>query len=492
LIWNTFFDETTLATILPSEHAVFARPVKEAFVVFLSGLPTPVQDSILREQSTLPVGASISQRLGLLARHCPVLHKLGQLLARDERLAEELRAELRPLESLPPSMRIETVQSTLVREFGRLESRAIALLGPPISEASVAVVVPYRDTASGSARDGVLKVLKPGIEERLELELNLLRAVGSHLDDKCVELSIPQLDYKDTFEQVGDKLRWEVRLDQEQQHLREAADTYKQNVAVQIPTLFDQCTARVTAMERVFGVKVTDHGLDLAVDRLRLADLVSRVLVAQPVLSRDKHAAFHGDPHAGNLLYTKDGRLAILDWSLVGHLTEFERVVMAQIVLSAITLDASRIVRLLCELNTQTQVKHSTLRAVVEKWLRRVRCGQFPGIIWLVGMLDEATLSSQLRMRSDLMIFRKSLHTLEGVLRDLGADGAEMEWTFLRESILQFGKELPERLFSQPTSRVFGTRVSSADISAAIVDLPLTVRRYWQGWWLDLLCRVPA
>jgi hypothetical protein len=165
---------------------------------------------------------------------------------------------------------------------------------------------------------------------------------------------------------------------------------------------------------------------------------------------------------------------------------------MAHIILSAITLDASRIVRLLLELSTQTRVRHSNLRAVVEKWLRRVRCGQFPGITWLVGMLDEATLSSQLRMRSDLMIFRKSLHTLDGVVRDLEADGAEIERTFLRESFLQFGKELPERLFSKPTSRAFGTRVSSADISAAIAELPLTIGRYWQGWWFDLLRRVPA
>ena len=314
----------------------------------------------MTEQATLPATATLSERLGLLARGCPVLHKLGQVLARDQRLAEELRRELRPLESLPPSTNFETMRAVLAEELGPLESRGITLLGPAIAEASVAVVIPFRDTRSGSPHDGVFKVLKPGIEERLELELELLGCVGSHLDEQCAELSIPQLDYQDTFEQVRDKLRWEIRLDQEQRHLVEAAAFYKDDADVQIPALLDQCTPHVTAMERVFGVKVTDHGLDCAVGKNRLADLVSRVLVARPVFSRQNRAMFHSDPHAGNLLYTRDGRLAILDWSLIGHLSESERIAMGQIILSAITLNASRIVAVLAELSTQRQVNQSS------------------------------------------------------------------------------------------------------------------------------------
>ena len=32
------------------------------------------------EQATLPATATLSERLGLLAHGCPVLHKLGQVL----------------------------------------------------------------------------------------------------------------------------------------------------------------------------------------------------------------------------------------------------------------------------------------------------------------------------------------------------------------------------------------------------------------------------
>jgi ubiquinone biosynthesis protein len=244
-------------------------------------------------------------------------------------------------------------------------------------------------------------------------------------------------------------------------------------------------------MERVFGVKVTDHGLDCAVEKHRLADVASRALVAQPVFSRENRAMFHSDPHAGNLLYTQDGRLAILDWSLIGHLSESERIAMGQIMLSAITLDASRIAAILAKLSTQRQVNQSGLREVVDKWLRRVRCGQLPGLTWLVGMLDEATQSSRLRVGSEMMMFRKSLLTLSGVVRDLDAKGAEIEKTLFREFLIQFGKELPERWFSWPASRAFATRLSNIDITATILNLPLAVARFWQAEWLDVLRKQP-
>jgi len=485
--WDDLIDEVALAALLPSAYASFARPVKEGLVVFLNGLPAAIQKSIMAEQATLPLMATLSERLGVLARGCPVLHKLGQVLARDERLAEELRRELRPLESLPPSVNFETVRAILADELGPLESRAMTQLGPPIAEASVAVVIPFRDIRSDSPRDGVFKVLKPGIEERLELELELLGRVGSHLDEQCTELSIPQLDYRDTFEQVRDKLRWEIRLDQEQRHLLEAAEFYRDDAGVQIPALLDLCTSRVTAMERVFGVKVTDHGLDCAVGKNRLADLVSRVLVARPVLSRKNRAMFHSDPHAGNLLYTRDGRLAILDWSLIGHLSETERIAIGQIILSAITLDASRTVTVLRELSTRRPANPLPLHAVVDKWLCRVRYGQLPGLTWLVGMLDEATQLARLRMGPDMIMFRKSLHTLEGVVRDLGAKGAEIEKTLLSEFLRQFGNEWFARWFSLPTSRKFATRLSTLDIASTFLSLPLVAARFWHSQWLDVL-----
>ena len=485
--WDILIDENELAQVLPPAYASFARPVKDSLVVFLSGLPAIAQEQILAEQAALPAAATVSERLGRLALSCPVLHKLGQVLARDQRLAPELRHELRRLESLPPTVELDTIRAILAEELGPLESLGIMLLPPAIAEASVAVVIPFRDARDPTAPEGVFKVLKPGIVERMELELELLGKVGSYLDSRCEELSIPHLDYRETFEHVRAKLCVEVLLDQEQQHLAEAKAFFADEPDVHIPTVLAYCTPRVTAMERIFGDKVTDHPLDSIRAKHNLAKLVTRALIAQPMFSATHRAMFHSDPHAGNLLYTHDGRLAILDWSLVGHLGEAERIAMGQIVLAAITLRSERIVAILEQLDERRSVDRAALENVVECWLRRIRHGQLPGLTWLVGLLDEATQTARLRVGADMMLFRKSLHTLEGVIGELGAEDFSIENSLLAEFARHFGCEWPERWFTTPNSRRFATRLSNADLVETLLATPLAAARFWQAELLDLI-----
>ena len=133
----------------------FARPVKEGLGRLSersAGEPVRSRSSPSRRRCRLT--ATVSERLGLLARSCPVLHKLGQVLARDQRLAAELRHELRQLESLPPTVDLETIRAILADELGPLERLGITLLPPAIAEASVAVVIPFRDDRNPTAARG--------------------------------------------------------------------------------------------------------------------------------------------------------------------------------------------------------------------------------------------------------------------------------------------------------------------------------------------------
>ena len=80
--WDSLLDEAALAALLPAGFTHFARPIRDALALFLGGLPESRQASILVAQAKLPVQASFSQRLGMLARGSAVLQKLGQVLAR--------------------------------------------------------------------------------------------------------------------------------------------------------------------------------------------------------------------------------------------------------------------------------------------------------------------------------------------------------------------------------------------------------------------------
>jgi ubiquinone biosynthesis protein len=400
-----------------------------------------------------------------------------------------LRQQLRKLESLPPSISFHTIAETLTRELGPLDQLGVEVLPPALAEASVAVVMPFQQNATRQQQplQGVFKVLKPGIEERLELELGLLERVGSHLDQRCEELRIPHLDYEESFQYVRDKLQDEIRLDQEQQHIDQARAFYANEPRVQIPALFDYCTSRVTAMERVMGGKVTDHNLKIAGDRHRLAQLVVEALIAQPIFAAGQRAMFHCDPHAGNLFLTTDGRLAILDWSLVGSLGEQERVAIVQIMLGALSLDAQRIVAVLEGIAERQHVDRTILTSIVQERLRCLRHGQFPGLTWLVSMLDEAVQTARLRFGADLMLFRKSLHSLEGVVADVGAQSSQIDRVVLTEFLRHFAREWPQRWFAMPDSRRFATRLSNLDLTQLLLGCPATVARFWYEQSLDIL-----
>jgi ubiquinone biosynthesis protein len=480
--WGLLIDEGAIASVLPDEYARFRRPVLGALTTFLAGLPDEHQAAVLAEQATLPPTASASERLFVLARSCPALHKLGQILARDRRLSLELRQHLQGLESLPPSTPLEAIRSTLAQELGPLDRLGVTLEPPALAEASVAVVIPFR----AGPRRGVFKVLKPGIEERLDQELALLEHVGSYLDERCDEFAIPHLDYQEVFEQVREKLWEEARLDLEQQHLARARAFYADEPRVLVPALFDCCSRRVTAMERVSGGKVTDHTLS-ASDRRRLADLLVEALLARPIFATASPAPFHADPHAGNLFLTDDHRLAILDWSLVGALGAPERVGLAQVLLAALTLDAVQVCVALEDLAGGRCPDRAALAAVVQGWLRRVRHGQLPGFTWLVGLIDEAVGSARLRFPADLLLFRKAFHALEGVVADVGVGSSRVDDVLLGQFLRHLAAEWPQRWLALPGCRAFATRLSNADLARLLLGLPWAAARFWTDLALDLL-----
>jgi ubiquinone biosynthesis protein len=474
--WNQLINEADIASVLPEAYAHYRRPIKGALTVFLEGLPEAHQNAVLLDQATLPSTATVSERFARLARSCPALHKLGQTLARDRRLLPDLRVELQRLESLPPTIPLKDIRKILTRELGRLDRLGVVLQPPALAEASVAVVIPFRFRD----QEGVFKILKPGIEERLEQELSLIERVGSYLDEECEALGIPRLDYREAFESLADRLRHEVRLDLEQRHLAHAHAAYASEPRIQVPALFEYCTPRVTAMERVYGEKVTDHNFQDDGDRRRLAELVVIGLIARPILSAGDDALFHGDPHAGNLVLTRDQRLALLDWSLATTLSEARRVAFVQIVLGAVTFDATRIAAALAMLSERPDIDAQGMLPIIQASLGEIRAGKLPGLTWLTALLDNA-VQVGIRFGAEMLVMRKMLHTLEGVIADIGADRSCIDSVLLGRFFAQMACEWPYRWLAWADSRAFVTRLSNADLAGVMMSLPLTATRLWLG-----------
>ncbi|MBK8184587.1 MAG: hypothetical protein IPK63_17600 [Candidatus Competibacteraceae bacterium] len=473
-----------LAEVVPDAHADYRPLVVDAMFFFLERLSPARLTAIIAEQFNLPEATSSTYRLALLFRRCPTLHKLGQMLARDRRLAPELRENLQGLESLEPSTPLDEIIALIQQQWGHvagLELGSVAL-----AEASVAVVVPFvwRAECSSEPQQGVFKVLRPGIEEQLHEELAIWSALGQFLEKRCAELGLPVLDYRNTLDSIRKLLAREIQLDHEQVHLARAAAFYQDSPAILIPKLLPFCTPRMTAMERINGCKVTDSGLPPR-QRQQLAKTLIAALVAKPFWNPSPLAAvFHADPHAGNLFVTRDGRLAILDWALVTTLNKTQCVAVVQAVAGALTQDEIGTTQAIAALGRSSDP--TALQAAIATGLRQVRYGAFPGFAWLMNLLDGLGTAGAIQFPEELTLFRKTLLTLSGVLEDVSGE-TSLDEVLIKSGLIQCYRELAARRIAPFDSREFGSHLSNADWFRLWAGLPMTAVRYWIEMWRDTL-----
>jgi ubiquinone biosynthesis protein len=473
---GSFLDPEQLGRLVPDALARYRPAVADGLAFFLGRLPPARAMAMLAEQAGLPEEAGVEERVVAAARHSPVLHKLGQVLARDRRLPASLRRLLQGLETMPPAIGALAARALVEAELGPLDRLGVRLDGPPLAEASVAVVAPF----VWEGRRGVFKVLKPGIEAALAEDLELLGEVGAWLDARCRHYGLPSIEYEATFAQVRDLLRREVHLDAEQAHLAEARGLNR-DAAVVVPEVFPLSTPRLTAMERVDGRKVTEVAGLPAAARRDLAGLVARTLVGEPIWSPAADALFHADPHAGNLLASDDGRLAILDWSLVGRLGRERRTRLTRILLAAAGLDAAAVLTAVDEL-AEALPDEAALRRVVDDALLRLVRGARPGLDWLTGLLDAAVLEAGARFGAELILFRKVVLTVEGVVADIALD-VTLDQAVAAAFLARLGLETAPRLVALPWCRDVPSGLSNADLAQALTAAPLIGARCWALLW---------
>ncbi len=470
-----------IEALVPDCYAEYRPLVEDAVAFFLDALPEVRQNFILADQKALPNDTPPEFHAYRLMLACPTLHKLGQVLARHEELDGTFRDVLQQLEfgipSVPRAVLEDEVNNALKRDRQKYR---IELDFATLAEGSVATVVGCTWCRPGKKRRhrAVLKVLKPGIEKRVREELRILGDLTDYLDDRREHYDVPMFEYRETLDTVRDLLIRETELASEQVHLNEAGRFYANREHVQIPKRLPFSNKNVTAMEFVTGGKVTAPNAVEESKKEMLAAQVLDSLIANVVFSRNDVTMFHADPHAGNLFATNDGRVAILDWALVGRLTKRQREWLAHIMWAGLSLDRRRMRRAMNALATNVRDRKAARKSIDES-IEKLRKGRLPGPTWM-GELFDGLLGAGVQFPAELLLFRKSLFTIKGVVNDIDPD-----YSIDKEFLLTFAKyllrEFPRRFRSLPFSREFRTQLSNLDILRTYVNTPAILAKYAAG-----------
>ncbi len=242
--------------------------------------------------------------------------KLGQLLSsRPDLLPDVYIAELEHLVDDVPPFPIEDARRIIDEEIG-LELFA-RLDEKPLACASIAQI------HSGLLRTGrevVVKVRRPGIVEEVALDLELLRSLTSFAENRSQTARLLQLSA--LADELETHLTAELNFVEEAHGSELIAQIVGEHDGLLVPeVIHPYVTESVLVQERVVGERVIEqHGLDSE----RASDL-ARQLFGAYVEQITVHGVYHADPHRGNILLTDDGRLALLDFGLIGRLDDDTR-----------------------------------------------------------------------------------------------------------------------------------------------------------------------
>ncbi|MDB2687705.1 AarF/UbiB family protein [Mariniblastus sp.] len=288
----------------------------------------------------------------------PTFIKFGQLLStRPDAIGQPLADELSKLQSDTPSDDFETVKKVIENELGKpLEEVFVDFEETPIASASIGQVhlakisadkfccepAAELSTVSGLI-DVVVKVRHAGNQKTIETDLDIINGLAQ-LAERIEEFKAYQP--VPVVNALSRSMRRELDFEREQRNLIQFADIFKKNDSIVIPRPFpDLCSSCMLTMERIKGddLRVASKNCK---DREQLAWVASSGadLYLQMIFN---HGFYHADPHPGNILLTDDGKIGLLDFGMVGRISEQLREDIESMLVAIVNQDVSLLTSLI-------------------------------------------------------------------------------------------------------------------------------------------------
>ncbi|MBB5805803.1 ubiquinone biosynthesis protein [Saccharothrix ecbatanensis] len=338
--------------------------------------------------------------------------KLGQVLStRPDLLPPDVIAELTLLQDNVPAAPWPAVRELLVAELGQPPEDVFAEFDEqPLAAASVAQVHRAR---LKSGEDVVVKVQRPGVRRVAEGDLDIVNRLGSTLHDRTRWGRA--IGVRDLAAGFSTALREELDFLVEARNLAAVRAASTDSDIVLPDVHHELCTSRVLVMERLDGVPIRSAPLE-STDRDALARSLLDVLLRQVMVS----GVFHADPHPGNIMLLRDGRLGMLDFGSVGRLDAQLRSALGKMLLAIDHSDPAGLRDALLELVTRPdEIDELQLeRALGQFMARHLGAGMRPDVE-MFSDLFKLVYRYGLSVPPEIAAVFRALATVEGTLAAL-------------------------------------------------------------------------
>lgn len=287
-----------------------------------------------------------------------VMIKVGQFLsARLDVLPPEITDELSGLQDEVPPVDFEPIRLQTEFELGSaIEKVFLTFEKDPVAAASLGQVhrarlLPNEAEAMGF-ENVVVKILRPNIEQIVEVDMAAIRVVGGWL--KRYKPVSDRADVPAIVEEFAAVLNAELDYLSEGKNAETFATNFKDDGGVHVPrVIWNRTTRRVLTLEDVTSIKITDYEAITEAGISRAA--VAERLLATYLKQIFEDGFFHADPHPGNLfvlpLDEKDAdgftkfRLTFIDFGMVGRMPDKLMEGLREVVIAVGLQDAPRLIK---------------------------------------------------------------------------------------------------------------------------------------------------
>jgi ubiquinone biosynthesis protein len=269
----------------------------------------------------------------------PAAIKLGQALStRPDLVGQEAAENLSQLQDHLPPAPFAAIRQTIESSFGApLESLYSRFDETPVGAASIAQV---HRAITTEGRDVAVKVLRPGIEEEFARAIDTYEWAAAQAENMGGELE--RLRPRQVVAQFRQWTARELDLQREAASASELKENMVAEPGYYVPEIDWRRTARrVLTLEWLDGIKLNDREALMAAgqDCKALASILVRAFLRQAVVD----GFFHADLHHGNLFALADGRIAAIDFGIMGRIDRRARVWLAEILYGLITGNYRRV-----------------------------------------------------------------------------------------------------------------------------------------------------
>jgi predicted unusual protein kinase regulating ubiquinone biosynthesis (AarF/ABC1/UbiB family) len=343
-----------------------------------------------------------------------LLIKVGQFLStRGDLLPKTFVSQIEDLtDKVPPSDWSEIERILRTENFLSIEKTAIA-------SASIGEV--YK----GILKDGTevaIKVKRPYIDNIIQTDFKVL-AIVIRFADHFVPIPKGFINFKVLFQELKQTIERELDYTKELETILFFRERFKDMDCVKIPAVYPELsTSNVLVMEWVEGIRFTDDEAleQVAATHEELAQRLMKVFLPQWL----EPGTFHADPHPGNVLVSKEGKIILLDFGMIGEISKRDAVHFQGLIESFLSKNYSKAVDCLAQLGFLLPEAESR---TIEKLLAEMvsfepeQLKQMD-IMALKKELNDTIQALPIQVPTRFVFLGRSFVTIEGIIRNLAPE----------------------------------------------------------------------